>query len=174
MLWLVFFVVGFIPKPVFHFLRDFAHVDARRALVNSPALITLALAAYFAFFVFVACRRAKVSQQEAEARAVQCGLLALLAFLEAPYSGTQEPGLTALAISLSQLDKASQIWIAATIAIKSLVWLYLVSLLLRHYLASKPQAFVRMPLLFHVPRDHEGGGASPRQEPDCGENDDDL
>ncbi|MBM3289873.1 MAG: hypothetical protein FJY92_06945, partial [Candidatus Hydrogenedentes bacterium] len=81
LLWLVFFLVGFDPELAYLFARDQGAVVSQNALVNSPHVITLALAGYFGFFTYQRCIDAGLRRPDAQTQGLQFGILGLIAFL---------------------------------------------------------------------------------------------
>lgn len=85
-LWLVFFIVGLLPESAYWAARVAGGVVTQNAIINSPSLVTLFLALYLAFFAHRRCLDAGVSRENALARAIQVGILALIAFLPTPFT----------------------------------------------------------------------------------------
>ncbi len=146
MLWTVFFAVGLDAQAVFRFLRDISYVVTQNAFVNNPDVITFALALYFAFFTFQRCREAGLPETEAHGKAVQSGIVALIAFLWHPVS---------LLAHVQEIYTGSISWtlyLRGTVyfmaAIKLLGWLYLLGLVIRYYGLGNRGVFVNMYCVF--------------------------
>jgi len=91
-LWLVFFVIGLFPEGMFWATRYAGKVVTQNAVINSPSLITVSLSVYLAFFVYLRCVDTGASRENAAARGIQIGILALIAFLPYPFYLLISPG----------------------------------------------------------------------------------
>ncbi|HPU97896.1 MAG TPA: hypothetical protein PLO53_08060 [Candidatus Hydrogenedentes bacterium] len=80
-LWTLFFILGIFPESVFMYFRNLGAVAGQYALVNSPWAITIGWVAFMAIFVYTHCREAGHDENGSTARAVETGLIALVAFL---------------------------------------------------------------------------------------------
>ena len=87
-LWSCFFAVGFVPELAFYAFRELAAVPSYVALVNSSAVITIALTAYPAFFSNRRRRDSGLSQVASHGKALQLAVFGLIAFLEIPGKGS--------------------------------------------------------------------------------------
>jgi len=155
MLWGVFFLIGLDPEVLFYRLRMAGEVVSQRALVNSPAVITLAFSAYFAYFGYQRCIENGVSQRAAQARAIQLGLLGVFAFLW--YSVRD---LAAMRHMMAQLRLVTYGGIAAKFG----AWAYLGTLVMRYYGFGNRRVFAEMFCVFPSGRETRSanGDATPR------------
>lgn len=140
LLWLVFLCAGYLPEEVFAFLRAQGRVVTQDAMVNSPYLITIGFSMYFGYFAYQCSRECGLSAADSQARALQVGIVGLLAFLNVP---------------LQTLIDAPQIPVAhyrhlvfAIFGAKSAAWLYLASLILRYYILQNAQVFGNLVSMF--------------------------
>jgi hypothetical protein len=152
LLWCLFFAVGLDPELTFQFLRNAGHVVSQRAMVNSPHLITLSLAAFLAWHVFARCREAGLDFADAQARALQTAVLALAAFLNFPLVHFLAAGT---------LPTADQRWLVWCVGmVKYVVWLYLLFTVIRFHLFGRVHAFTGMVSVFpSTYHDASGNGA---------------
>jgi hypothetical protein len=139
-LWMFMFLIGLVPEPLFYLLRDAGDVVSQRALVNSPYLITLALSFYIAIFAFGACRRAGLTILQAQDRALQIGIVALIAFLPIDLNTILEAHSNPLLRARFALYLAAFVKIAA--------WWYLLTLFIRYYGLNAEDVFAKIPSLF--------------------------
>lgn len=150
-LWALFFLIGLVPEWVFHGFRALSGVTTHHAFVNSSSVITIGFAAYLAFFVSRQCRSAGLSDNDAHGKAIQVGILAMLAFLELPSRSSvfETQTLLLLMLEASQMGDAylrNVIWLVGSFKITA--WLYLFSLMLRFHLMGRRHVFSRMPTFF--------------------------
>ncbi len=151
LLWTLFFACGLVPEPVFYALRDAAAVASHRAVVNSSLVITLSLSAYLALFVLRRCRESGASAVEAQGRALQAGVLGLLAFLEFPARGAsfEVQTILELFVRFRELPGVYLQCVIIFVAIGKLAaWFYLYSLVLRFHGKAKRNVFADSPALF--------------------------
>jgi len=80
-LWTLYFLLGLFPEAAYWYFRNAGAVAGQRALVNSPWSITLGWVAFIAVFVYSRSREAGHDESGALARAVETGLIALVAFM---------------------------------------------------------------------------------------------
>ena len=140
LLWLMFFLAGLVPEPVFLALREAGGVLTQDALVNSAWLVTLGLAGYVALFGLRRCLEAGLSPAEAQDRALLLGILGLVAF----FNNNLMIFFTAHTYPLMQTR--FQVYL---VGIGKLVaWWYLVSLLIRYYAFADHTVFARLPAIF--------------------------
>ena len=139
LLWLVLLLAGLAPEVVFFLLREAGAVVTQRALVNSPHWITVAFSAYAGFFCLGRCIEAGVPVSRAQDKALQLGVVSLVAFLPfdfrqvlAAYVSPLVPGLLVYPVVLG----------------KVLAWLYLVVLVFSYYGLGNDRAFANVPSLF--------------------------
>ncbi len=138
-LWMLFFAAGLFPEWVYYQLRDAGQVATQRALTNSFYLLPLAMAGFFAGFVFVRCREAGTGEA-ATGKAVQVWILALVAFLPirleqvVDYWNIPVPEYRRLILSMA--------------SVKCIAWLYLLSIVFRYHFCSGYRLFQRMPSVF--------------------------
>ena len=142
-MWLLFFGIGLIPEATFWAARELGAVVTQNAIINSPSLVTIFLAMYLAFFAYHRCLDAGLSSENAMARAIQVGILGLIAFLPYPFYLLLFPGnLNLLGIGLHRLDELAAVF-GLPVA-KLLAWSYLLIVVVRSYLTSGTEAFVNM------------------------------
>jgi hypothetical protein len=147
LVWFVLFVMGLQPEHTFFLLRQASHVVTQSAFINSYYVITYAFTGYLVWFTWRVCRAAGLSSDTAQGKAIQVGLLALLAFL---------PMRLEQAIYYHQIAVPLDRWLNVTAGIgKCLAWLYLFSLILRYYTWEGPSAFVNMRALCPSAREDE-------------------
>ena len=131
-LWVVFFGVGLVPERIFYALRDLAEISTYDAALNSYQLITLGLTIYLAFFCYQRCRNAGLEGTIAQAKAIQIGALALLAFLDVPFA------------QLAETRSPYYKFLLGIASAKLAVWLYLLSITVRYYFWGGDKVFARM------------------------------
>jgi hypothetical protein len=142
-LWLIFFAVGLFPETVYWTARLAGAVVTQNALINSPSLVTLFLAFYLAFFAYQCCLDAGLSRDSAVLRAIQVGILGLIAFLPYPFYLLLAPGnLEQLNDRLQRADEVVAVF-GLPVA-KLLAWLYLLITVVRHHLTGGGDIFARM------------------------------
>lgn len=154
LLWVVFLTAGLVPEPVYHWLRESGGVLPHRALINSPYLVTLMLAAYVILFVLHRCIEAGLSPYLAQDRALQLGVVALVAFLPLDL-------VVLFTAHLHPLIQSRFLLYLAGVA-KLAAWWYLFTLLLRYYVFRADDVFARIPSLF--PSTHHHGAARKTSE----------
>lgn len=138
--WVVVFAMGLQPEYTFYLLRNVSNVVTQNAFTNSYYLITYAFTVYLVWFAYRACRAADLPVDEAQGKALQIGLIGLLAFL--PMRLEQAIYYHQIALPLDRYLNV------ATGLAKCLAWLYLFSLVLRFYTWEGPDAFARIRGLF--------------------------
>lgn len=131
-LWIVFFGVGLVPERIFNELRDLAGITTYDAAVNSYQLITLGLAAYLGLFCYQRCREAGLPDTIAQAKAIQIGTLGLLAFLDVPFE------------QLAETRSPYHHFLLGIASAKMIGWLYLLSVIVRHYFWGQSNVFSSM------------------------------
>ncbi|MBI2423709.1 MAG: hypothetical protein HYV27_12840 [Candidatus Hydrogenedentes bacterium] len=132
-LWTVFFCAGLLPVETFYLLRDLGMVLTQSALVNSFHLVGLSLAAYMGFFVYFRCREEGLDAPEAQGKALQLGVVALVAFLPLPFQQI---------VDVSEMPTAYFRYLTIGIAVlKVWCWLYLYLLLLVYYVLNHAAVF---------------------------------
>lgn len=163
-LWFPFFLVGLVPELAFYLIREWGAVPPYTALVNSSAVITLSFAAYVAFFALRRCRDAGLSRPMAQGKALEIGLLALVAFLEIPTKGMafQARTLIGVLLDIQQLpDRYLQLVVFLVGTTKLVAWAYLFSLVIRYHAFGNRRVFAQIPSMFpsmHATgRGHERG-----------------
>lgn len=139
-LWVLFFLVGLVPEPVFLTLREWSGVLPQHAVVNSPHLITVAFGGYVALFCWHRCRDAGLSRWESQDRALQLGVVALVAFLPVDFFAV----FTAHANPLVQHRFSVYLVGIGKLA----AWWLLVSMFVRYYAFGADQVFAHVPSLF--------------------------
>ena len=140
LLWLVFMFMGLLSELLFFALRDAGYVLTQDAIVNSPYAITIAFSLFMAYFVYHWCLDAGGSAHEACAKAVQTGVVGLLAFMPVPV------GLFFQAGEIVNLEV--RLIVQTLIPIKVLCWLYLLSIPLRYYAFGNRHVCRRMWCVF--------------------------
>ena len=161
LLWLVFMFMGLLSELMFYALREAGYVLTQDAIVNSPYAITIAFSLFLAYFVYHWCLEAGGSTHEACAKAVQTGLVGLLAFMPIPV------GLFFQAGDIMNLEL--RLIVLTLIPFKMACWLYLLSIPLRYYALGNRQVCRRMWCIFPsaswTPEGEETSGADDAQEP---------
>lgn len=147
LLWLVFFIAGLAPEPVFVLLREAGGVLTQRALVNSPHAITIALAAYLAIFVYRRCRDAGDLPGVAQDKALQLGVVALVAFMPV------DLGAILAAHRAPELQYRLLLYGAGLF--KLVAWWSLLPFFIRYYLFRNDHPFSDMHTIF--PSTHDKG-----------------
>jgi hypothetical protein len=137
-LWVLFFLVGLAPEPVFMTLREWSGVLPQRAVVNSPHLITVAFAGYVALFCWHRCRDAGLSHWESQDRALQLGVVALVAFLPVDF-------LTVFTAHTNPLVQHRFSLYLVGIGKLATWWL---SMFVRYYAFGADRVFAHVPSLF--------------------------
>lgn len=165
-LWTFFFFAGLAPEFAFHWFRALSGVTTQHAFVNSSAVITIALAIYLAFFVARQCKVAGLHDADAQGKALQVGILALLAFLELPSRGSTFGTQTLLGLMfqssyMEDPDLRKIVWIVGCCKLSA--WAYLYSLMIRFHLLGRRQVFSRIPTFF-VRHQHVSSGRNSSRE----------
>lgn len=155
LLWLVFFLVGLAPNIAFVILRDLGRVLTQNAMVNSPHVITLAWAAYVAFFVYARCLENGVPKAEAQDKALQLGIFAWLAFLPADFYS--------IAIAHTNPLMRDRVILYFIAAIKLASWWTLLLMFGRYYLLGADTVFANVATLF--PSSRQSHAQKPPTEP---------
>lgn len=170
--WFVFFAIGLMPELAFYGIREYAHVRTSTALVNSSAIITLGFAAYIGLFAFRRCREEGLSAYLSQGKALEVGLIALVAFLELPSRGAvfQSRTLVTVLLALGEIpDRYLQAVVLFVGASKLMAWSYLVSLMIRYHAFGNRRVFTGVPSLFpsmhRAQADESGGPDAPTQTP---------
>ena len=139
-LWLLFFVAGLFPERLFEELRHIGAVTTQDAYINSHNMITLGLVGFFMHFVYQRAREAGLDRHVARGKAVQVGILALVAFI---------PLRLDQAVRYMDIPVARLRHLVAIVAFgKIACWGYLFALLIRYYFCSGDRVFRQMPSLF--------------------------
>lgn len=150
-LWEILFFVGLFPEPVFVLLRMAGAVLPQHALVNSPYILTITLAGYFAGFAYHQCRRQGLPPGRAADMTLQYAIVALVAFLPIDFIAVARVAGNML------VQNKPAIYLAA--GAKAVSWLYLTVLVSKYYLGND-NAFVTMPSLFPSTRRSRFPGGS--------------
>jgi len=131
--WALFFLMGMFPGFVFYQVREAAWVTTQAAWINSPQIITLAMAGYFGWFVSRRCAEAGLERRDAAMRGVYAGLLSVVAFFDYPLD---------LVLAMPyRLDAATRHLVYAGAAGKLAAWGYLYVVVLRYYAMGHFDAF---------------------------------
>lgn len=150
-LWSVFFAIGLVPELAFYALRELSGVVSRTAFVNTSAVITIGFTLYLALFAWRRCLDAGLSRPEAQVRALQVGLLALIAFLELPAQGATFETRTLLEV-LANFNEIPDQYLKMVVLFvgicKLAAWWYLFQVILRFYAFGNYKVFTAMPTLF--------------------------
>ncbi len=159
-LWAVFFSLGLAPELAFHLLRDLAKISYFTAIVNSSSFITLALVTYLSLFVYRRCLETSLSPAAATAKAIQCGLIALVAFLDLP-SGRSTFEVHTILELLFQLPDMPGLYVQAVVilvvATKLAAWWYLYALVFRYHAFGNRGVFANIPAVFPSARPDTSG-----------------
>ncbi len=150
-LWSCFFAVGLVPELAFYSFREFATVPSYVALVNSSAVITIALTAYLAFFSNRRCKESGLSPVASHGKALEIAVLGLVAFLEIPAKGSAFEARTLFEIVLDFRSLPGRYLQSVVLFVglsKLLAWLYLYSMVLRYHAFGQRNVFARIPSLF--------------------------
>jgi len=142
LLWLLFFIVGLAPEPVYYLLRQAGGVVPQYAIVNSPQALTVGFAAYLAVFSLNRCRAAGLSLPAAQDRALLVGVLGLAAFLPVDFLR-----LIQLYLNPETQGRLFVYLNYAAAAVKVAAWWYLLSVMVRYYLGAE-DAFAEIPSIF--------------------------
>jgi len=140
LLWTLFFLIGLVPFQVYVYLRHVAEVVPQRALINSEFAVTLALAGYVTLFCYQRCREMALTPFEAQDKALQLGLIGLVAFLPFDYA-------VLLTAHLNPAIKSPALLYIVGAA-KLFSWFYLYSLFLRYYAFGVDNVFIEIPSVF--------------------------
>ena len=149
--WFVFFAVGLMPELAFNGIRAMAQVKTSTAVVNSSAIITLGFAAYIGLFAFRRCRERGLTAYMAQGKALEVGLIGLVAFLELPARGSifQSRTIVTVVYQLGEIpDRYLQAVVLFVGASKLLAWAYLLSLTIRYHAFGNRYVFSEVPSLF--------------------------
>lgn len=145
-LWLVFFLIGFDPELAYEFAREAGFVVTQNAMVNSPHVVTLALAGYFGFFVYQRCVESGLPKPEAQTQGLQFGILGLIAFLA--FSPFQ-------LVSYTEIPVAKLRFIVLLVGgTKLFMWFLLLATIARYYLLGHVNVFASSVSVF--PSSHGG------------------
>ena len=147
-LWVIFFFAGLDPERLFYLLRDVGRVDVLTAMVNSPHFITLAFATYIGLYAYFRCIEYGLSKIDAKARALQFGILSLVAFLSFSI-------LQVLRLEDIPVPNLRVLVVVVTFA-KISTWFYLLIAVLRYTVLGQTDVFANMASLF--PSTHQHGG----------------
>ncbi len=156
-LWSCFFAIGLVPELAFYAFRELAAVPSYVALVNSSAVITIALAAYLAFFANRRCKESGLGRVASHGKALEIAVLCLVAFLEIPAKGSAFEARTLLEIVLDFRSLPGRYLQTVVLFVglsKLVAWLYLYSLVLRYHAFADRGVFARIPSLFPSMRAH--------------------
>ncbi len=155
-LWMLFFLAGLFPEWVFRELRQAGAVTTQDAYINSHHMITLGLTGYLIYFLYQRGREAGLDTISARGKALQAGIVALVAFL--PIQLEQAGQFRNIPVAhLRHLI----LFVAVT---KVACWGYLLALLLRYYFRSGDRVFLEMPLLFPSAHLHHQAGNTSRDK----------
>ena len=140
LLWLVFFVIGFDPELAYEVARETGFVVSQNALVNSPHVVTLALAGYVGFFTYQRCLEAGLRKPDAQTQGLQFAILGLIAFLA--FSPFQ-------LLSYAQIPVAKLRFIVLLVGgTKLFMWFLLLGVIARYYLLGHVHVFASMVSVF--------------------------
>jgi hypothetical protein len=139
-LWIVFFFAGLDPERLFYLLRGIGRVDVLTAMVNSSHFITLAFSAYLGLYAYQRCREHGLSPIDAKARALQFGLLGLVAFLS--FSMLQLLHLPDIPVP------NLRVLVVVVAFAKVSAWFYLLIVVLRYSVLGHDDVFANITSLF--------------------------
>lgn len=134
LLWLAFFVIGFDPEWAYLTARDVGFVVSQNALVNSPHVITLALAGYYGVFAYQRCIECGLRKADAQTQGVQFGILGLIAFLA--FSPFELTGYADIPVAKLRFI------ILLVGGTKLFMWFLLLGVVARYYLLGHTRVFV--------------------------------
>lgn len=148
--------MGLQPEATYEILREWGLVATQRAVVNNHGFIVIGFAAYLVFFTHRRCLEAAVRPMDAFGKALQIGVLALLAFL---------PLRLEHALNYQHIPvPAYRRLILFMAAAKCLAWVYLLSVLVRYYFLSGLAVYAHMVSIFpssYVKREKQAPPAAP-------------
>lgn len=136
LLWLLFFVIGFDPELAYDVAREAGFVVSQNALVNSPHVVTLALAGYLGFFAYQRCMEAGLPKPDAQTQGLQFGILGLIAFLA--FSPFQLIGYADIPVAKLRFVV---LLVGGT---KLFMWFLLLGVMARYYLLGHVGVFASM------------------------------
>lgn len=140
LLWLVFFVIGFDPELAYDYARETGFVVSQNALVNSPHVVTLALAGYFGYFAFQRGLEAGLRKADAQTQGLQFAILGLVAFLA--FSPFQ-------LMSYAEIPVAKYRFIVLLVGgTKLFIWFLLLGVIARYYLLGHVHVFATLGSVF--------------------------
>lgn len=136
LLWCMIFAIGMAPGEVFYMLREASGVTTQRALVNSPHMITLALAIFLGFFTYFRALEAGCSAMIARGKGLQVACIGLVAFSDIPL---------AYLFHINEIQVSFYRNLLLGVAfVKFSAWLFALSILSRYYFFSGPAVFAHM------------------------------
>ncbi len=163
LLWQLVFLVGLLPEVIFLVLRQLGGVSTFSAMVNSPAMITIALALYTALFAWRRCRDWDMPPGEAAGKAFQFGLFAALAFMVGSLRW-DEPGIMILLWHIREIPiPVLQAVVFAMAFAKLTAWLYLFIIFFRYYVLGEERVFADTASIF--PSSYARAAAEPVDTP---------
>lgn len=149
--WFLFFGMGLMPELAFNGIRAAASVRTSTALVNSSAILTLGFAAYLGLFAYRRCVENGLGRYLAQGKALEVGLIALVAFLELPARGSVFQSRTLVSVLLQFGDIEDRYLQAVVMFVglsKLTAWAYLLSLVIRYHAFGNRDVFSTVPSLF--------------------------
>ncbi|HRK36092.1 MAG TPA: hypothetical protein PLJ47_15955, partial [Candidatus Hydrogenedentes bacterium] len=160
MLWLVFFLVGFDPELLFFVAREAGMVATQSAMVNSPHVITIALAGYLGYFAYQRCLDVPIESADAKARGLQFAILGLIAFLA--FSPFQMLSIGDIPVRQYRMII---LFVGGT---KLVTWFLLLGVIARYYLLGHAYVFAGMVSVFpstYENAEPEKNDAAPAEPP---------
>ena len=153
MAWTALFLIGLDPERVYLYLREAGGVVTQNAWVNSPQLITVALAIYLGRFAEQRCRETGMTGSSTRSRGIQVAVIALGAFL------WFSPLMLVYAREIPDVNLRRMVYVV--IPAKLLAWFYLYIMVFRYYALADRRVFADMPALIPSARPEYESGALP-------------
>lgn len=151
--WTALFVIGLDPERAYMYLREAGGVVTQNAWINSPQLITLALAAYVGRFAQLRCLEDGMTAASARSRGIQVAAIGLGGFL------WFSPLMLMYARDIPDMVLRNMVYIV--LPAKLLAWFYLYIMFFRYYALADRRVFSDMPALIPSAKPEYENGALP-------------